>query len=93
MNMSLSEHAVARCAERAIPEVVIDLILDFGAVEYHRGREKMWLDKKGLRQACRYLGKPHQTYAELLHQTYLILDHGTVVTVARKTCHHKRARH
>jgi hypothetical protein len=93
MNMSMTEHAAVRCEERSIPGVVVDLILDFGAVEHHRGREKMWLDKKGLRQARRYLGKPHQTYAELLRQTYLIVDHGAVVTVARKNCHHKRDRH
>lgn len=93
MKASMSEHADARRMERAIPEVVIDLILDFGAVEHHRGREKMWLDKKGLRQARRYLGKPHQTYSEVLRQAYLILDHGTVITVARQSCHHKRDRH
>lgn len=91
--MHMSNHAVERSHQRAIPEVVIDLILDYGATEYHRGREKRWLDKKGLRLARRYLGKPHQTYAELLRQTYLIVDDGTVVTVARQTCHHKRNRH
>ncbi len=89
----MTKHAEVRCAERAIPGVVVDLILDFGAIEHHKGREKMWLDKKGLRQARRYLGKPHQNYADLLRQTYLILDNGTVVTVARQTCHHKRERH
>ncbi len=75
--MSMSEHAKIRCAERAIPEVVIDLILDFGAVEHHRGRQKMWLDKRGLRQARRYLGKPYQTYADLLRQAYLIIEQST----------------
>lgn len=93
MNKHMTEHAAMRCEQRTIPEVVVDLILDFGAVEYHRGREKRWLDKRGLRQARLYLGKPHQTYAELLRQTYLIVDHGRVVTVARKNCHHKRDRH
>jgi len=93
MNMSMTKHAETRCQERAIPGVIVDLILDFGAIEHHRGCEKIWLDKKGLRQARRYLGKPHQTYSQLLQQTYVIVDHGVVVTVARRTRHHKRDRH
>ena len=90
--MNMTNHATQRSDERAIPGLVIDLILDFGAVEYHRGREKMWLDKKGLRQARRYLGKPHQNYASLLRDAYLIVEGGQIVTVARKNCHHKRNR-
>lgn len=91
--MMMAHHAQQRCEERGIPGVIVDLILDFGAVEHHRGREKMWLDKKGLRQARRYLGKSHQAYAGLLRESYLIMDSGTVITAARRDRHHKRDRH
>ena len=90
--MKMTGHAEQRVEQRAIPGVIIDLILDFGAIEYHKGREKMWLDKRGLREARRYLGKPHQTYSRLLRDAYLIVEDGHVVTVARKDRHHKRDR-
>lgn len=91
--MNTTKHADSRIEQRSIPSVVIDLILDFGATEHHRGCEKLWLDKKGLRQAKKYLGKPHQSYAQLLKDIYLIVDDGTVITAARRDRHHKRDRH
>lgn len=91
--MKMTKHAEKRIEQRCIPGVVIDLILDYGKSEYHRGAEKLWLDKKGLRQAKRYLGKPHQNYGQLLKDIYLVVDGETVITAARRDRHHKRDRH
>ena len=44
--MTLSNHAIERCNQRGIPEAMIDLVLRFGAAEYHRGSEIFRLDKK-----------------------------------------------
>ena len=90
--MNLTKHASARCQQRSIPPVAIDLILDFGAVEYHRGREIILLDKKGLRKAKRYLGKLLDGHLAVLKDIYVVVAEGMVVTVARKTGHLKRKR-
>ena len=90
--MNLSNHAEARCQQRGIPPVAVDLVLDFGAVEFHRGREVFMLDKKGLRKARRYLGKLNDGYMTVLKDIYVVVDGDTVVTVARKNGHLKRSR-
>jgi len=91
--MNLSSHASARCHQRGIPPVAIDLVMDFGSVEFHRGREIFRLDKKGLRKAKHYLGKLNEGYLAVLKDIYVVVDGETVVTVARTTGHLKRNRH
>jgi hypothetical protein len=90
--MNLSNHASERCHQRGIPPVAIDVVLDFGAVEFHRGREIFSLDKKGLRKAKHYLGKLNESYLAVLKDIYVVVSGETVVTVSRKTGHLKRNR-
>ena len=90
--MNFSKHAFERSDQRGIPPVAIDLILEFGDVEFHKGREIFSLGKKGLRKARHYLGKLDKGYILLLKGVYVVVAGDTIVTVARKTCHHKRNR-
>ena len=90
--MNLSQHAFERSNQRGIPPVAIDLILEFGEVEFHKGREIFSLGKKGLRKAQHYLGKLDKGYSFLLKGMYVVVDGDTVITAARKSCHHKRNR-
>jgi hypothetical protein len=91
--MNLSNHAVARCRERGIPEALVDVVLRYGKPEYHRGKEIFALDKKGRRDALRYLGSLYKGSEDALKGVYVVTQGETVVTAARKTTHHKRARH
>ena len=90
--MNLSHHAEARARQRGIPPVAIDLVLDYGSIEFHRGREVFRLDKKGLRKARQYLGKMNDGYSSVLKDIYVVVDGETVVTVARTNGHFRRDR-
>lgn len=91
--MNFSNHAVNRCRERGIPEALADIVVRYGKLEYHRGKEIFALDKKGRREAVRYLGSLYKGSESALKGIYVVADGDTVVTVARQTTHHKRARH
>ncbi len=91
--MHLSSHAIERSNQRGIPEAMIDLIIKFGAVEYHRGSEIFSLDKKGLRKAKSYFGSLYSGSRDTLRDFYIVVREDTVVTAARRTTHHKRQRH
>jgi hypothetical protein len=91
--MNFSNHAVDRCRERGIPEALVDVVLRYGKPEYHRGKEIFVLDKRGRREALRYLGSLYKGSERALKGIYVVADGDTVVTVARQTAHHKRARH
>ena len=91
--MNLSNHASDRCRERGIPEALVDVVLLYGKPEYHRGKEIVALDKRGRREAIRYLGSLYKGSESALKDIYVVAEGDTVVTVARQTTHHKRARH
>ncbi|SFG68325.1 hypothetical protein [Neptunomonas qingdaonensis] len=91
--MNISKHASERIEQRSIPQVAIDLILDWGKVEHHRGSEVYHLDKKGMTQVKRYLGPLSEGPLAQLKSIYVVVDCGTVITVARKNQHSKRNRH
>ena len=59
--MDLSQHAEARARQRGIPPVAIDLVLDYGAVEFHRGREVFSLDEKGAEKGQTVSGETEMT--------------------------------
>jgi hypothetical protein len=91
--MHLSQHAIQRCEQRGVSEAMIDIIVRFGSVEYHRGNEIVRLDKRGVGRAQQYLGGLYKGSREQLQSCYVVVRDGTVVTVARQTRHHKRDRH
>jgi len=90
--MILSNHAIERCNQRGIPEAMVDLVIRFGAVEYHSGSEILRLDKKGMRKAKEYLGNLYSGSKNALSEIYLVVNGEKIITAARKTKHHKRQR-
>lgn len=86
MNINISNHARARMEQRSIPLGVVDLILNFGNIEYHKGREIYRLDRKSIKKIRRYYGSfVDGRFAEKLLGHYLVAENDTLVTVAHIT--------
>lgn len=77
-----SRHAKERSQQRAIPAVVVDLLLDFGQVtDAGGGCDRYNFDRRAWRAVEGYLGKT-ATALERYRASYLVLaPDGTVVTV------------
>lgn len=85
-SLALSQHAKKRSKQRSIPEVVIDLLLDFGD-ETHlgSGATSFSFRKKSWSRAVKYLGAKAK-YFERYRACYVVVaEDGTVITVAY--CH------
>ena len=87
-----TKHAIKRCNTRGIPKVMIDILLNYGSPEYHKGNEILRLDKRGLRSAEQYLGSFYQGSKQALKEIYIVINDDVIVTAARKQTHHKRNR-
>lgn len=84
-NLKLSEHAQKRSQQRSIPEVVIDLLLDFGD-ETHLGGgvTSFSFRKEGWKSAAKYLGN-RAKYFERYRACYAVVaEDGTIITVAHR---------
>jgi len=92
--MKFCQHAEMRMNQRGISPLLIDLILEFGEIEQHKGSEIYHLTKNAERQARKYLGAK---FADIIlnsfRGTYVIIDGKAIITTARKTKHMKRQRH
>lgn len=87
-----SKHATQRMQQRGVSGLMVDLLIDYGAVDYHRGAQVIWLDKRGWRQLCRELPCPKQIL-DKVRRCYLVMAEGIIVTVGHKTTHFKTQRH
>lgn len=85
------QHSNLRMQQRGITQRDIDVLLQFGHSEFHRGREivsfdrRSWLTLLNSKQIV-------LSECERLRKQYVILDGGTVITVAHKTKHFKKDR-
>ena len=90
--MNLTKHAAYRVGERCISQAAIDLVLDWGVIEHHRGAEIYRLNKKGMKQVRRYLGPLFEGPLVQIKNIYVVVKNGVIITVARQNCHAKRER-
>jgi hypothetical protein len=81
-----STHARRRLQQRAIPPMMIDLLLDFGATQRCGGAEHVFFDKAGRRRLQAHLGGARGLKAiESWLNVYAIVgDNGRIVTVAHR---------
>jgi len=70
--MILTKHAEVRIQQRCIPELVLDLLLQYGEVEkQHGGTELIYFKKKDFAKAKEHLEKMLKEF-DKLRNTYLI---------------------
>lgn len=78
--MELSQHAARRGQQRAIPPMIVDLLLRFGAAEPAGGNtEKLFFDKRARRHVATYTGGCIRAIDESLN-AYIIVSGQMVVT-------------
>ena len=83
--MYLSEHASKRSQQRAIPPLLIDLLIKFGNRQsVGNGASKLFFDKPSRRQVKAYAGTLSRILDEHLDLYAVVARDNTVVTVAHR---------
>lgn len=85
--MLMTLHAKKRASQRAIPQVVIELLLDLGTVEHRkRGVDLLYFDKSGKHAARSLMKQRGLTQADHCLKAFLIeSSDGQIVTVGHRT--------
>jgi hypothetical protein len=84
--MQLSRHACERRQQRAIPEMMIDLLLQFGSSESAgSGASKMFFDKTSRRRVKAYAGPLASLLEDHLDVYAIVSTDMTVITVGHRT--------
>lgn len=94
-----TSHASVRKQQRGISDAMIDMVLEYGCSEYHRGYEIVFLNKQAYQKISILLEHSSQLSGQITRQlisklkkVYVVLNGGVVVTTALKHQHFKRAR-
>lgn len=83
--MNLTKHAASRMQQRAIPGLVVDLILKFGASEpAGDGTRKLFLDKHARKQIRSFAGQLASAIEPHLDVYVLVGENGNVITTAMR---------
>ncbi|SFQ05150.1 hypothetical protein [Tranquillimonas alkanivorans] len=81
--LQLTQHARHRAAQRAVPQPVIGLILEYGESRHAgQGAQKFALSKASLRDLRRDLGARIPGNIDRYRSAYVVAAEGKVVTVA-----------
>lgn len=84
--MNVSRHAKDRSQQRAIPELMIDLLFQFGSTEKAgSGACKMFFDKSSRRRVKAYAGPIAGLLDEHLDVYAVVSADMTVITVGHRT--------
>ncbi len=84
--MHLSKHAQTRAQQRAIPPMLIDLLLQFGSSEWAgTGVSKVFFDKPSRRRVKAYAGNLGGLLDEYLDVYAVITDDHKVITTGHRT--------
>jgi hypothetical protein len=83
--MILSQHARMRKQQRAVPNLVIDLLLEFGKIDRSQGADRYVLDRKSRVKLASKIGASAYEALRPLLNTYLIIsEEGRIVTIAKR---------
>lgn len=79
--MNMTRHAAVRQQQRSIPQMVVDLLLDFGSSEPSgNGTSKFFFDKSAKKRLYSYAGPLANLLQEHL-DVYAVVSDRTVITV------------
>lgn len=79
-----TKHALRRCQQRAIPQDLCELVLDFGEYRYDKHGARIWfLTKKTIQKLERNLGSDVSKKLERKRNIFIVeaLDSSSVITV------------
>jgi len=84
--MKMSEHARIRSQQRAIPPILIDLLMQFGACEaVGKGATKMYFDKAARKRVKAYAGPLAGLLNEHLDVYAVVSAESQIITTAHLT--------
>jgi hypothetical protein len=84
--MQLTKHAQIRAQQRAIPQMLIDLLLQFGSSERSgTGVTKVFFDKTSRRKVKAYAGPLARLLDDHLDVYAVVTDDLTVITAGHRT--------
>ena len=84
--MKLSKHAGDRSQQRSIPQIVVDLLVDFGVEKKQNGGTSVYFfDKKARKRLAAYAGHLSPLFNEHL-DSYVVIDPSDklVITVGHR---------
>ena len=88
----LSQHAATRCANRAIDDHIINLILDYGREDYdHRGACRMYLGRVEKRRLAKSAPHVFREYGRKLDTVVVISSSGPYRVITAYVRNRKRA--
>ena len=87
-----TDHARIRMQQRGIPPLIVEWLLEFGAVRYdHHGGQIRFFDKESRRRIAREKGEMVvRRLHELLDSYAVVAEDGTLITVGHN---YRRPRH
>ena len=84
--MQMTKHAQTRSQQRAIPQMLIDLLLEFGSSERSgTGVSRIFFDKASRRKVKAYAGPLARLLDEHLDVYAVVTDDLTVITTGHRT--------
>jgi len=85
-DLPLTVHSRARLQQRAIPPLVVDLLMQFGSASRANGAERLTFDKTAIKRLRHHLGGDRglKVVERWLGVYAVIGDNGFVVTAAHK---------
>jgi hypothetical protein len=91
-DLTLTAHAQTRLQQRAIPPLVVDLLMRFGSPFRCGGAERLMFDKSAVKRLRRHLGGPRglKVIERWLNVYAVVGDNGTLVTAAHRSAHFHR---
>ena len=88
---NFSYHAQIRKQQRAVPQIIVEWLQDYGCVTRKEGADVYYLDKKSRRKLKKDIGSvPYRRMEDLLDAYVVIADDGSIVTVGWR---YKRLKH
>jgi hypothetical protein len=91
-DLAFTAHAQTRLQQRAIPPMVVDLLMQFGSPFRCGGAERLMFDKSAVKRLRRHLGghRGLKVVERWLNVYAVVGDNGNLVTAAHKSAHFHR---
>jgi hypothetical protein len=91
--MNTSHHAEKRMQQRCISQFAVDMLIKYGEIDFHNGRECHYVSKQSKKKLIKYCGNEiGKRVIQEVSDFYCVADNDIIITVARKQKHFKRKR-
>lgn len=83
----ITRHCHERLQQRAIPDMIAGLLLDYGSRQRSHGADILFVDKRGRKEIRRAIGghRNMRLIEPFLNVMLIVSDDGTLITAARRT--------